>query len=253
MAVWDAFLTEEDRAVFARSGHGARAGFGKRPALLVVDVSYAFCGDKDEPIVKSVERWRNSCGAYAWQALPIIARVIAAARGKNVPVIYTTGGVRAQRDWGSWGWKNSRAVESTQQGGLDGYEIMPQIAPEPQDIVIRKLKPSAFFGTPLVSYLNQMQIDTLLIAGTTTSGCVRASVLDGFSLNYRMAVIEDCSFDRYQSSHAMNLFDIQAKYADVVGSGDAIGYFGRLPGDLFGAPEPDVAATAPAPRLTAAE
>jgi len=248
MAVWDAFLTEQDRAVFARSGHGARAGFGKRPALLVVDVSYAFCGDKDEPIVQSVERWRNSCGSDAWKALPIIARVIAASRAKNVPVIYTTGGIRTNRDWGSWGWKNARAVESTQQDGLDGYEIMPQIAPEPQDIVIRKLKPSAFFGTPLVSYLNQMQIDTLLIAGTTTSGCVRASVLDGFSLNYRMAVIEDCSFDRFQSSHAMNLFDIQAKYGDVVSSGDAMRYFDGLPNDLFGAP-PEPAA----PRLTAAE
>ena len=247
MAVWDAFLTEQDRAVFARSGHGARAGFGKRPALLVVDVSYAFCGDKDEPIVESVKRWRNSCGADAWKALPIIARVIAASRQKGVPVIYTTGGIRTNRDWGSWGWKNARAVESTQQGGLDGYEIMPQIAPEPQDIVIRKLKPSAFFGTPLISYLNQIQIDTLLIAGTTTSGCVRASVLDGFSLNYRMAVIEDCSFDRFQASHAMNLFDMQAKYADVVSSNDAIGYFNSLPDGLFG-PPPE-----PAPRLTAAE
>ena len=139
-------------------------------------------------------------------------------------------------------------MESTQQGDLDGYQIMPQITPEPQDIVIRKLKPSAFFGTPLASYLNQMQIDTLLIAGTTTSGCVRASVLDGFSLNYRMAVIEDCSFDRFQSSHAINLFDIQAKYGDVVNSGDAIGYFDGLPSDLFGAP-PELAT----PRLTAAE
>ena len=97
MAVWDAFLTEQDRAVFARSGHGARAGFGKRPALLVVDVSYAFCGDKDEPIVESVERWRNSCGSDAWKALPIIAGVIAASRAKNVPVIYTTGGIRTNR------------------------------------------------------------------------------------------------------------------------------------------------------------
>ena len=228
MAAWDSFLTEQDRLVFSQSGHGARAGFGQRPALLVVDVSYAFCGDKDEPIVNSVKRWRNSCGSVAWKALPVIASIINTARAKRVPVIYTTGGIRNAQDRGSWGWKNSRAVESIQQGGLDGYEIMPQIKPAPDDIVIRKLKPSAFFGSPLISYLNQLKVDTLLVAGTTTSGCVRATVLDGFSLNYRMAVIEDCCFDRYQSSHALNLFDMHAKYADIVSSTDAITYFNSL-------------------------
>ena len=242
MRVWDNFLTEQDKAVFAKSGHGARGGFGQRPVLLVVDVSYAFCGDKDEPITESVKRWRNSCGADAWKALPIIARVIAAARGKNIPVIYTTGAVAANRDWGSWALKNSRTSNSLLQNGLDGYEIMPQIKPNLDEIVLRKLKPSAFYGTPLVSYLHQFQADTLLIAGTTTSGCVRASVLDGFSLNYRMAVIEDCVFDRFQASHAMNLFDMHAKYADLINSDAAISYFSEIPDRAFGAPEKQTAA-----------
>ncbi len=237
MATWDGFLTEQDREVFGRSGHGSRAGFGQRPALLVVDVSYAFCGDKDEPIVDSVNRWRNSCGSFAWKALPVIAGVISMARAKSVPIIYTTGGIKNAQDRGSWGWKNSRAVESIQQGGFDGYEIMPQIKPAPDDIVIRKLKPSAFFGTPLVSYLNQLNIDTLMVAGTTTSGCVRATVVDGFSLNYRMAVIEDCCFDRYQSSHALNLFDMHAKYADVVSSTATIAYLDSLPSNQLTAAE----------------
>lgn len=236
MGVWDQFLTEQDKAVFARSGHGARGGFGQRPALLVVDVSYAFCGDKDEPITESVKRWRNSCGADAWKALPVMAKVIASARAKNVPVIYTTGAVANNKDWGSWALKNSRTSDSLLQNGHDGYEIMPQVKPNPDEVVLRKLKPSAFYGTPLLSYLHQSQIDTLLVAGTTTSGCVRATVLDGFSLNYRMAVIEDCVFDRFQASHAMNLFDMHAKYADVVNSDAAMSYFGGLPDSVFGAP-----------------
>ncbi len=243
MRVWDSFLTEQDKAVLVQSGHGARGGFGQRPALLVVDVSYAFCGDKDEPITESVKRWRNSCGADAWKALPVMARVIAAARGKNVPVIYTTGAVANNKDWGSWALKNSRTSDSLLQNGLDGYEIMPQVKPNPGEVVLRKLKPSAFYGTPLISYLHQSQIDTLVLAGTTTSGCVRATVVDGFSLNYRMSVIEDCVFDRFQASHAINLFDMHAKYADVVNSENAISYFNALPDSTFG----------PLAKLTAAE
>jgi nicotinamidase-related amidase len=158
-------------------------------------------------------------------------------------VIYTTGAVANNRDWGSWALKNSRTSDSLLQNGLDGYEIMPQIKPEPNELVLRKMKPSAFYGTPLLSYLHQSQIDTLLVAGTTTSGCVRATVVDGFSLNYRMTVIEDCVFDRFEASHAMNLFDMHAKYADVVGSEAAISYFGGLSDSVFGSPE----------KLTAAE
>ena len=86
MRVWDKFLTEQDKAVLAQSGHGKRGGFGSRPALLVVDMSYAFCGDKDEPITESVKRWRNSCGSVAWKSFPVISKVLAAARGKAVPV-----------------------------------------------------------------------------------------------------------------------------------------------------------------------
>lgn len=235
MRVWDKFLTEQDKAVLAQSGHGKRGGFGSRPALLVVDMSYAFCGDKDEPITESVKRWRNSCGSVAWKSFPVISKVLAAARGKAVPVIYTTGAVATQRDWGSWAMKNSRTSDSLLQNGFDGYEIMPQIKPEPDEIVLRKMKPSAFYGTPLLSYLHQTQIDTLLVAGTTTSGCVRATVVDGFSLNYRMAVLEDCVFDRFESSHALNLFDMHAKYADVVDSGAAVSYFEGLSNDIFGA------------------
>ena len=89
--IWSRFLTERDQAVFAASGYGARGGFGRRPALLVIDVNWAFCGDKPEPILESIKRWRNSCGEDAWLALPYIKSLIDKCRQKGIPVIYTTG------------------------------------------------------------------------------------------------------------------------------------------------------------------
>src|SRR6267154_4007809 len=89
--IWNQFLTERDKAVFGPSGYGARAGFGKRPALLIIDVNYAFCGDKREPILESIKTWRNSCGEDAWDALPVLAKLIETARAREIPIIYTTG------------------------------------------------------------------------------------------------------------------------------------------------------------------
>ena len=89
--IWDKFLTERDKKVFASGGFGARAGFGKKPALLIIDVSYNFCGDKREPILDSIKKFHNSCGEDAWDALPHIRKLIDTCHAKNIPVIYTTG------------------------------------------------------------------------------------------------------------------------------------------------------------------
>ena len=101
---------------------------------------------------------------------------------------------------------------------------MDEIAPSPQDIVIRKHKPSAFYGTPLTAFLNDLGADALVVTGTTTSGCVRASVIDGFSENLRITIAEEACFDRSQASHAINLCDMHAKYADVVTTKEALEY-----------------------------
>jgi maleamate amidohydrolase len=236
--VWMQFLTVRDKEVFATAGFGSRAGWGKRPALLIIDVNYNFCGDKREPILDSIKRWRNSCGEDAWDALPVLKRVIDTAREQGVPVIYTTG-IRRADNWdnGSWSWKNTRAVENTvKPSNHDGYEIMPQIAPGPRDIVVYKQKPSAFHGTNLLSYLVLLKCDSLIVTGTTTSGCVRASVLDSFSHNFRNTVVADGCFDRSQASHAINLCDMNAKYADVIGSDEVLPYLASLPKGLYDLP-----------------
>jgi maleamate amidohydrolase len=242
--VWNKFLTERDKAVFAAGGFGARAGFGKRPALLVIDVNWAFCGERPEPILESIKRWRTSCGEGAWVALDYIKALIDKARVKGLPVIYTTGEGRPDKwDRGSWSWKSSRADETggaapagTNTPPIDGNEIVAMIAPGPKDIVIRKQKPSGFFGSNLASYLTLLGCDSVIVTGTTTSGCVRATAVDAFSLNYRVILAEEGCFDRSEASHAISLCDMHAKYADVVPTAEVLAYFDRLPAGLFDLP-----------------
>jgi len=240
--VWDKFLTERDKQVFKAAGYDAVADWGARPALLIIDVNYAFTGEQPLPILESIKKWRNSCGEEAWQAIPVLQRLIDLARRKGLPVIYTTGTSRPDK-WnrGGWLWKNRRAledpaIENNTKAGLDGNIIVDEIAPTPQDIVIRKEKASAFSGTPLTSYLQLLQADSLIVTGTTTSGCVRASVLDAFALNFRCTVVEDGCFDRSEASHAINLCDMHAKYANVLPSAEVIDYIAGLPEGLFELP-----------------
>ena len=235
MAVWDQFLTPRDREVFAGTGHGRAAGFGKRPVVMVIDMNYFFCGDRREPILESIKRWRNSCGEEAWDAAERIAELLTIARRQGIPVIYSTGAERRPDGWGRgrWGDKNSRKDPAAVEEAARANTILPPIAPHAEDIVIRKAKPSVFFGTLLASFLVDLQADTIIATGGVTSGCVRSTVVDGFSYNYRMAVVEDCVFDRGQATHALNLFDLQQKYADVVSSAEAGVYLSGLPAGLF--------------------
>ena len=248
--IWNRFLTERDKQIFGNAGYGARQGFGKRPAVLIIDVNYNFCGDKPEPIMESIKRWRNSCGEEAWDGVKAIRRLLLAARAKNLPVIYTTG-VRRPDGWdaGSWRWKNSRSNErmTTPVTHLSGDTIIPDIAPEPREIVIEKHKPSAFHGTPLASFLTLLGADSLLVAGTTTSGCVRATVVDAFSDNYRVTLVEEGCFDRSQASHALSLCDMHAKYADVAKLDQVVKFIGTLDANLFDLPK-----AAPLPESKAA-
>jgi maleamate amidohydrolase len=252
--VWNRFLTERDKAVFAAGGFGARAGFGKRPALLVIDVNWAFCGERPAPILEAIKEWRTSCGEAAWVALPYIKRLIDAAHAKRLPVIYTTGEGRPDKwDRGSWGWKSSGGVAAQRNAPppRDGNQIVAMIAPAPHDIVITKQKPSGFFGSSLGSFLTLLGADSVIVVGTTTSGCVRATVVDAFSLNYRVSLAEEGCFDRSEASHAISLCDMHAKYADVVPTAEVLAYFERLPADLFELPSGEVAGAPP--RQTAAE
>ena len=186
-----------------------------------------------------MKRWRNACGEEAWDGVEAIAALIEACRAKGLPILYTTGERRPDNwDAGSWSWKNRRNGEAPRTTGTnrDGNDIVDEIAPSPQDLVLRKLKPSGFEGTPMASFLTLLGCDSVLVTGTTTSGCVRATVLDAFSLNYRISLVEEGCFDRFQSSHAINLMDMNAKYADVVSLEETLGFISGLPDGLFELP-----------------
>jgi nicotinamidase-related amidase len=131
---------------------------------------------------------------------------------------------------GSWGWKKSDGSKSAAATDWRRANSIPDpIAPVDGETVIQKTKPSAFFGTPLVSYLVAAAADTLIVTGTTTSGCVRATVIDAFSNNYRTIVVEDGVFDRGEASHRINLFDMHAKYADVQTTDEVLNYLATFP------------------------
>jgi nicotinamidase-related amidase len=235
MAVWDDILTPRDKEVFALSGFGKRAGFGQRPALLVIDVNYNFVGDEPEPILQSVKRFRNSCGQEGWDGVHRIRELLTEARKKRIPTFYTTGHDDRTNavSFGRWQAKNSRSAEDMNETWDKGNDIVAEIAPQEGDIVVRKQKPSAFFGTPLMSMLTEVHADSVLVTGTTTSGCVRASVIDAFSYNMKISVVEECCFDRGQASHKINLFDMAMKYADVISLRETIEYIRGLPDNLY--------------------
>lgn len=225
--LWDRFLTDQDRVVFPQSGYGARQGFGTRPAVLVIDVTIGFVGATSMPVLESNRDWPDSCGDVGWAAVGQIARVLERARAVGVPVIYTKG-VEPTPDGiasGRWADKNSRWGAPGRRA--EANDIVADIAPVDGEVVISKPKPSAFFASGLLSLLVDLGVDQLIVCGTTTSGCVRATVVDGFSMNYRVAVVEEATFDRGEASHAMNLFDMDLKYADVVAVDEVLGYLER--------------------------
>ena len=251
MAIWDDLLSERDKAVFAAAGYGKKGGFGSRPAVLVIDVNYNFTGEKPEPILESIKKWRNSCGEEGWRGVQAISELLEVDRAKDLPIVYSTATERRPDmfDDGRWASKNARVGEEKGAPGFNGNDIVAEIAPQPQDIILRKEKPSIFFGTSLTGYLIDLGVDSLIVTGTTTSGCVRATVVDAFSYNYKISVVEECCFDRGQVTHKINLFDMNAKYADVVSLAETKRFIAALPDAIFRSSKLTGGQAAPAPEL----
>jgi len=229
--IWDRFLTESDKQHLARS-RDRRVGFGQKPALVLVDLYRAVFGDKPEPLLDAIKTWPSSCGMAGWDSLPNIQRLLQAARAAKIPVVHIT----MLSDSGMMSWFEAAHRDSVAQPARDeasqdrqrrSSDIVDEVKPLPGEVVLRKTAPSAFWGTPLAAHLNLHGIDTLIIAGEATSGCVRATVVDGASYRYRVQVVEECCFDRHEATHALNLFDMHQKYADVIPLAEALEHLSK--------------------------
>lgn len=221
---WEGVIPESDLLIYERAGFGRKGGLGTRPGILIIDVQYRTVGLEPAPILEAMKTYPTACGQAGWDAVFAIERLLRVARPMGIPVFYPYVAPKLAYDAGRLAGKVPTIM------GIDerGYEFVQQIAPRPDDVLIPKKHPSAFFGTPLVSYLIDKGVDTLLVCGCTTSGCVRSTVSDAFAYNFRVAVIEECVYDRGSLSHAVNLFDIQSKYADVLWLDEAVSYLESL-------------------------
>ena len=208
-------IDQETLSRYAEQGWGtSRIGFGERPALIVIDMQHDFV-DPDSP---------STCAPMAVDRTPDIRRLLDSARSAGVPIFHTQGIVKPDlSDLGLWKGTAKRSGRC-QIDGTRGAEIIPELAPLEGEQVIRKTRPSAFFGTDLHQRLQAIGVDTLLLAGASMSGCVRATVTDGFSHDYRVSVVRECVVDRSQALVDRNLFDVAAKYADDVALDEAMEY-----------------------------
>jgi nicotinamidase-related amidase len=208
-------IPPEERARYAKGNMGKRVGFGTRPAILVVDMTRAFTED----------RFPLGCSAAGAPCASAIRRLLDAARPLGLPLVYTRyDAFAADAEWGRWLDKGTGAEPNSLMRGPEAHEIADVLKPSPADIVVTKTKPSAFFGTPLAPMLTYLGVDTLVVTGMVTSGCVRATVIDAFSHNYRVIVPLECVADRSDTSHQVNLFDIDMKYGDVVPLADVLSH-----------------------------
>jgi maleamate amidohydrolase len=217
---WEDIIDDEIRRINAN--YAERMGLGSRPALLCIDNYNAVFGDRPQPVLEAMARFPSSCGVAAWKAIEPTQRLMAAARSRGLPVIHTTRGDNLH--------SSAESTPSTKRKNKGAnpawdYAHLAALAPQPDELVVYKMRASAFYGTTLAAHLVQRDVNTLVICGNSTSGCVRASVNDAYMHGYRVAIVEDCVFDRNWLSHKVNLFDMNAKYGDVMFLEEVLGYF----------------------------
>lgn len=214
-AIWDAFLTDRDRKVFKAAGYGVAGLRPERPALVLIGFNAGHLS--------------SSAGiAGAASAMKQACELAVSARARNLPVIHVTGATRND----AW----DKPAEDGRPAGANpiaSEEFDDEIAPETTDIVIRRQAPSAFFNTDLMSFLNVLGADGVVLAGGQTAGALRATAIDAFSLNLRVVIAQDACFDAWESSHALTLCDLNAKYADPLPTADIVDWFTTLASDAF--------------------
>jgi nicotinamidase-related amidase len=226
MRVWDDILTEADRAVIAKGGYGKSRGFGKKPLLLIIDLQPNYIG-ADKPIAEQLDEWPSGGGETAWRCVERILSLRDAAREAGIPIFYTKNVQRQTLRFDAFSAKTNRD-QTKYLDGNPASDLLPIVKPIEGELVISKSYPSAFYGTPLTSYLIGLSIDTLIIVGGSTGGCCRATAVDAVTLGYNLGYVQDCLFDRIEASHKTTLLDVWMKYGDIPTSDEVKEYFKSL-------------------------
>jgi maleamate amidohydrolase len=220
---WKDIVTPDILEVY--SSYRRKTFVGPVPALLGIDLYELVYRGGAHPPHTIAKDYPNACGHYAYEAIEPTKRLFAAARAAGLPVFYSTGDVRSA--------SRPAFVNATKRVkpsfDASDYVIRPEFAPLQGDVIITKQRASAFYGTPLAAHLTQLGVQTLIVCGESTSGCVRASAVDAYSHGYHVVLVEECCFDRSVLSHKVNLFDLHHKYADVMHVDEVISHLGRNP------------------------
>ena len=205
IARWRGLVPDEELAAYAKGRFGRRIGFGTKAALLNIDTTYMFVDPayamtaSDNPALKSA-----------------LIEITALFRSLGRPIYYSRRDDRSHPTYrGIWNLKLGNADEFQYARDPRADQWPPEYGPRPEDRIVFKNKPSCFMATPLASFLRYDAVDTIVVVGLSTSGCVRSAVTDAFSHNFRVIVVEDAVGDRSAFAHKANLFDMDMKYADV--------------------------------------
>ena len=202
---WRGFVSDAELDTYAKGAFANRLGIGRRPALLNIDSTRMFV-DPEFP----------QCGGLVPGLEEAMVRITGVFRRLDLPVYYSRRDDRSHPTRrGMWNAKLGNANTHIYSVDKRGDEWPVSYAPKPEDVIVYKNKPSAFFGTPLADWLRYDEVDTVIIVGLSTSGCVRAAAVDAFSHNFRVTVVEEGCADRSPSAHRANLFDIDMKFGDV--------------------------------------
>ena len=211
---WKDIVNDEILEIY--SAYRREVFVGPRPAILAIDLyKKAYLGG-NRPVIEVNREFSGSCGENAWKAMEPTVNLFTAARRAGIPVIYST----RHADTAGVHSTNRRMGREIE----DVYGIKEELAPHPGDLVIYKERASAFFGTPLIAHLRRLGVESLIICGESTSGCVRASTVDAYSYGFHNVLVEECTYDRSMLSHKVNLFDLHHKYADVMHVGEVIAH-----------------------------
>ncbi len=222
---WNDVMSAADLQLYSSYARATRVG--PRPALLAIDLyNIVYRGGSRSPYELD-PIYPNSCGIYAHRAVAPTKRLFAAARRAAIPIFYCTQETRPNN-------RPSGAVSTRRQGLAlprenDDYAIYREFTPQECDVVIRKQRASVFQGTPLASHLTMLGVNSLIVCGESTSGCVRASCVDAYSSGFHVSLVEECTFDRAELIHKVNLFDLHHKYVDVMHVDEVIGHLDELP------------------------